>query len=336
MHELVFPVAAVLVTFLVLIPVLTLISHTVLTRRRARVRGWADFGSETTFAWITAPTLLPLVWLTSSALHQSEAPASSSCCLIEHAGATGCVDSMLLLGGLLALMIAMVGFRAWREHPRQKPSGLIEDDALTQRVRSIVAKVHHLRHLSVQVADHAPEPIYTVGILRARVVLAAEFVRDADGAMLRAALLHEHAHIRGFDTLRAFIGRFCLSINPAGWLLKADFERWRNAREAQCDGEAVHRGGEALALAEGIVRAARFQCARLISPGHAPLCGHDRHALQLRLALLFDGPPSPARTAGHLALGLMLAIALLTPHFGDVGMLHHFHIEVERWLHSLI
>jgi len=335
-HELLFPVAAVLVTFLVVIPALTAVSRAVLARRRARVRGWADFGSENTFAWLVAPTLLPLLWLTSSALHQSEGSTSSDCCLIEHAGTTGCVDSMLLLGGLLALIIAMVGFRAWREQPRQKPTGLIQDDALTRRVGGIVATGRHLGGLSVLVAEHASAPVYTVGLFRPRVVLNAAFVRDADDAMLRAALLHEQAHIRGFDTLRAFIGRFCLSINPAGRLLKADFERWRNAREAQCDSEAVHRGGEPLALAEGIVRAARFQCARLISPAHAALCGHDRHALKLRLALLFDGPPLPARTLGHLALGLTLAAFAITPHFGEVGVLQHFHLEVERWLHTWI
>jgi len=336
MHELLFPVAAVLVMFFMLIPALTWVSRVVLAWRRRQVRRWAGFGSEITFAWLVAPTLAPLLWLTSSALHQSEGSASSDCCLVDHAGATGCVDSMLLLGALLGLIVVMVGFRAWREQPRQKSMGHTSDASLTRRVAAIVQSDPHLSGLRVQVAEHAPEPVYTVGLLRAYVVLNASFARDADDALLRAALLHEYAHIRGFDTLRAFAVRFCLSINPAGSLLNPDFERWRNAREAQCDGEAVHWGGEPLALAEGIVRAARFHRSLYSAPACSALCGHDRDTLKLRVALLLDGPPLPIHTLGHVALGLLLAVAVITPHFGDVGALQHFHLEVERWIHTLV
>ena len=194
MAELLFPLAAVAGTFLIVIPVLTLVSRTVLARKRRRIRSWADFGSETTFAWLVAPTLLPVVWLTSSALHQSEPTAAQGTCLVDHVQATTCLDAALLLGLLIGGMAL--------------------------------------------------------------------------------ALLHEHAHITGFDTLRGFVVRFCLSANPAGALLVPDFKRWRRAREAQCDGQAVHLGGQPLALAEGIPRAARFRRAGRRPRAAAMLCGH--------------------------------------------------------------
>ncbi|CAN0447766.1 unnamed protein product, partial [Laminaria digitata] len=124
----------------------------------------------------------------------------------------------------------------------------------------------------------------------------------------------------------------CLSVNPAGVLLASDFERWRSAREAACDGEAVHRGGKPLALAEGIVRAARFRCGGL-SPHGAALCGQNRAALKLRLALLLAGPPTPVRTFGHVVLFVGVFAALAVPHIESLGALEHFHFEVERLLH---
>jgi beta-lactamase regulating signal transducer with metallopeptidase domain len=334
MDELLFPLAAVATTFFLLIPLLTLVSRAALSFTRTRTSSWASFGSEVTFAWLVAPTILPVLWLTSSALHQSEPMRTAESCFIDHVEATTCIDTLMLLGLMIVGIAASVGIRLWRERPQVVLHQLGSDHELVRRLDHVIRDDAHLSALRVVVVRESAEPIYTLGLLRPIVVVDACFIRDADSQMLRAALLHEHAHIAGFDTLRSFIVRLCLGANPAGSLLAADFERWRNAREAVCDGEAVHRGGEPLALAEGILKAARFRCGGLV-PG-AALCGHNGAALKLRLALLLQGPPAPVRTIGHVVLAAGVFAALTVPHIDGLGLLEHFHFEVERLLHSLL
>ena len=336
MAELVFPIAAVAVTFLLIIPAFTLLSRAALAARRKRVASWAEFGADATFAWLVAPTLLPLLWLTSSALHQSEPAQRLDACLVDHVLSTTCLDAVALLGLLLVGMASAVALHAWRERPRFTLDRLPDDHRLARRVAALTGAHPALKSLDVSVARRAPAPIFTVGWLRPRIILDACFAHDADDAMLRAALLHERAHAASFDTLRGSLVRLCLAVNPAGRWLAADLARWHHAREALCDSEAVHLGGEPLALAQGIVRAARFRCAGLGACA-ALLCGHDRAALKLRLNLLLNGGalPLPTRTIGHAALAVAVAAVLLAPHLQAAGPLEHFHFEVERLLHTL-
>ncbi len=335
MGELLFPVAALAATFLLIMPSLTWLSRALLARKRRRARSWAEFGGESTFAWLAAPTVLPLSWLASSALHQSEPSQSLKSCLIDHVEATSCLDAVALLGLLVVGMVVAVARCVWREGPRLRVDAVGEGHPQAARVARVVSSDARLRGMSVVVARQAPTPVYVSGWLRPRGVVDACFARDADDAMLRAALLHERAHAAAYDTLRVFLIRLCLFINPAGGWLAADFGRWRQAREAQCDGEAIHHGGDALALAEGIVRAARFRCDGVVSCGIAMLGGQDLPALRLRLALLQHGPPRSARTLGHAALVVAVVIALVVPHVQEVGALDHFHLQVERLLHWL-
>jgi beta-lactamase regulating signal transducer with metallopeptidase domain len=333
MSEVIFPLATVAGTFLVLVPVLTLASRAALALSRRRCASWARFGSETNYAWLVGPTLLPVIWVTSSALHHSEPTRSLGACLIDHVQGTTCVDTLLLIGAMFAGLLLTVVFRLWREWPRTALRRLGNAHELSRRVNEITRGDPHLRSLRVAVVQHATEPVVTVGLLRPLVLIDACFVRGADPQILRAALLHERAHIAGLDTFRCFVARLCLSLNPAGALLVADFERWRSAREAMCDGEAVERGGEPLALAEGILRAARFRCGDL--PLHAvSLCGHDAAALKLRIALLLEGPPPPVRSLGHAFLALGIVGVLAIPHLGDIGLLEQFHFAVERLFHG--
>ena len=329
MDELLFPLAAVSATFLIMIPALTVLSRAALAWKRTRTNTWASFGSESIFAHLIAPTLIPTLWLTSSALHQSEPMSTQASCLVTHTHATTCSDAVLLLSLLLGGMLVTIGFRAWRERPQIRPQLLGKDAPSARRVARIIAENSALYGLRVLVARQLTAPVFTIGWIRPRVMLDACFVADVDDEMIRATLLHERAHVVGFDTLRGFIARVCLSMNPVGWLLAPDFQRWQCAREAQCDGMAVHQGGEPLALAEGIIRAARFQCSG--APwGAALLCGHDAATLKLRLALLLDGPPRPTRTLGHVLLGVVVILALVLPHLQGTGVLEHFHFEVER------
>ncbi|OIP28873.1 MAG: hypothetical protein AUK47_28855 [Deltaproteobacteria bacterium CG2_30_63_29] len=332
MSELVFPLAAVGVTLFVLVPALIWVSRLALAWRRQRVTSWVDFGTETTFAWLLFPTLLPLVWLTSSALHQTEPEQFTEACRIVHVEATTCHDALVLLGFLLVGLLGVVLVRAWRERPR-RCERVEETHPTARRVAAIVRQDPRLQGLSVQVARNALAPVYTVGWFSSQVILGACIARDADDEMIRATLLHEFAHITSKDTFRSFLVRVSLVINPAGRLLAPDFERWRHAREALCDSEAVELGGDPLALAESIVHAARIRgCCSLSFASQ--LCGHDLSVIKLRIALLLHGHSRPTRTVGHLALLAIGIVALLVPHLQSFGALDHFHYEVERLLHS--
>jgi beta-lactamase regulating signal transducer with metallopeptidase domain len=333
MAELLFPVSAVLVTFALLIPALTLLSQAALARARRRAGSWAEFGSDTTYAWLVAPTLLPMAWLLSSALHQTEPDQAPANCLIDHATATTCLDAIALVTLLLGGGALLVARRLWVERSRLRLDPLDSFDPLAQRVAAIATSDARLRRLRVRVLRHGPAPVLTAGRLNPRVYLDACFVRDSDDAVLRSALLHELVHVRDRDTLRGFAGRLLLAMNPAAARLQPDFERWREAREALCDGEAVALGGEPLALAQGIVRAARFRCAGLGACGAALLGGPERSPLHLRLALLLDGPPRPRPSRGHLGLVLALAAVVVVPHVPTADLLEHFHYAVEALVH---
>jgi beta-lactamase regulating signal transducer with metallopeptidase domain len=333
MHELLFPIAALTLTIFVLIPALTLVCHVVLESRRRRASSWMSFGSETVFAWLVAPVLLPILWLGSSVAHQAERLKAETMCMIEHVGVNACTDVLILLALIATGTITLVGYRAWSDRPSALPETLGEGHRLVGQVVDVMRSSDALRHVRFVVVRGSSSPIYTVGYIRPVVVLDACFVEGADPEMLRAALLHEWAHITGMDTLRCFMVRLCLCINPARVLLAPNFARWRSAREAACDGEAVHQGGEPLALAQGILQAARFEC-RGCGPHVAPLCGHDVAALKLRLALLMGTPTKPTKTRGHVALLLGVAGSLALPHVGGLELLDLFHIEVERLFHT--
>ncbi|MFT6628092.1 MAG: beta-lactamase regulating signal transducer with metallopeptidase domain [Flavobacteriales bacterium] len=332
MAELLFPLAAVFVTVFLVVPALTLVSCAWLARRRARSASWADFGSNGTFALLVAPTMVPAIWLLSSAIHQVEPSQTLPSCWVDHMTTETCVDALILLSIVVFGGIVVTTSRAWRERPTAT-TRLPHTHGLVKRVRRIAASDASLRRLRIHVAHRSAAPAFAMGWLRASVVLDACFVRDADDEMIRAASLHERAHVADFDTARSFLVRLCLSVNPAGQLLRADFERWRGAREAQCDGDAVHRGGEPLALAESILLAARFECRGLQRCGVSLLTGHSGAALKLRLALLLDGPQRPGRSMGHAWLFVAVIAMLTLPHIEGAGLLDAFHFSVERLLH---
>ncbi len=331
MNELIFPIAAVLMVFFIIIPALTLVSRHQLGRKRASAKSWADFGSESTFAWIVAPTLLPIMWFVSSAFHQTE--ATQEACIIDHAQATTCDDAIFLVGFLLIGIVLSVAFRTWRENPKLDLSYLGEDNRYFRRVESIFNTVNLTLRARVLIVQNAPEPIFTIGWLRPSIVLDACFLDAADDEMILAALLHEVAHISGFDTFRGFIGRLCLGINPVGYLLQNDFQHWQSAREVQCDSVAVAKGGKALALAESIICAARFSTHECTLTTAANLRGQNAAILKLRLAILFEGPTKPLRTSGQVFLVFALISLIFLPHLQSTGLLEHFHFEVERFFH---
>lgn len=333
MTEFVFPVAAILLTLFVVIPAFTLVSAALLKLRRSRERIWARFGSELTFALLAGPTLIPVFWLFSSAAHQSEPSRALKSCIVDHVQGSNCADALFLVGAVAAALLVAACFRAQAERPRLNLRRLPERHLLQARLAGILCGNPRLEHLRIHAVTGSAEPVFTTGWLQTEIFVDACFAEAADDKMLEAALLHESAHMSSYDNLRCFVVRLALSVNPLGSLLKSDFRRWRQAREADCDSAAVHAGGEALALAQSILCAAKFRCGGPLHCGVLALCGSDVSALKLRVALLLDGPPRPKKTLGHVLLGAALLLALMGPHFEQLAYLDAFHLAVEQLIH---
>lgn len=342
MGELAFPLAALAATFLVLVPALTVLGRLALDRRR---RGaWADFGAAGGYAWLLLPTAAPVAWLISAALHALEPAQALAACRLDHPTIAACLDALVLLGLTSALLAIALLARRWQIRRPALGRALDPADPLARRVAEVVAATPALARWPVRViapdpGGEAPAPVFTHGALRPSIAVRADFARacldDGDAETLRAVLLHEAAHAGGRDVLRLLLLRAALSLNPAAALLRADAERWRRAREADCDREAVALGGDPLALAHGLVRAARFGHAPagvVALGGHGDACGHDAAGLRLRVALLLDGPRPAARRWGHRLLWLALLAVVVGPHLGGPGTLDHLHHAVERWL----
>ena len=334
MSEFVFPLAAIALTFLVMIPLLTLASRWVLHLRRSRETVWAHFGSEGTFALLLAPSAIPLLWLVSSSVHQSEPWRALEACVIDHINDENCLDALALSSGLALGLLLLTVLRARRETPRFHGTPLGHDHWLQRRLHRLANSSDVLTGLRITVLADASEPVFTTGWFKTECFMDARFVETSDDRMLSAALLHESAHMRSFDNLRAFLIRLALLVNPAGKWLRSDFARWQQAREADCDSHAVHQGGEALALAQSIIQAAKFRAVDTCPRGALALCGPNMTALRLRVALLFEGPPEPQTTRGHLILSAAVVVAVVLPHIEPTAFLDHFHFTVERLVHS--
>jgi Zn-dependent protease with chaperone function len=333
---LVFPLTALAALFLGVMPITTLIAQALLARRRARLP-WRTVGDHATFALLVTPTLLPLAWFASAALHQSEPARAIETCLIEHLGVDHCIDAVALLALLFVGIVAVTVRRIRVERVGFVGHPLPPDDPRQHRIDALCRARPALARRRVAVVREAPAPAFVHGWLAPRIVLDAAFVdAETDDRVLAAVLLHEAAHADARDPLRSFGARLCLALNPAGGRLRAELSHWQQAREIACDIEAVTRGGDPLALAQGIVRAARRQnrapgrtpCRSV--PALAPLCGHEPAALRLRIALLLEPIPPAATDRSHRLLLIAVIVAALAPHLIAPGAFESFHHLVER------
>lgn len=335
MDELLFPVAALALTFLVFVPAMTLVSRAVLVRKRQNASNWAEYGTSSTYAWLVVPVLLPVAWLASSAAHELEAGAALRSCFIDHIE-PACSDTLLLIVGLLGGGLFVLARQLRRAQNGVPRAALNRSTQLVLKARAVVQGHPGLRGLRIRVVSGSRIPLYTSGILRPIVSIDACFLEHADEEMLRGALLHERAHITAGDIVRVFVAQLFFSVNPLGHLLRPELEHWRQAREACCDGDAVAAGGEPMALAAGIIHAARFDCLEVRDGAFAALCDHDDRVLKLRLMLLMNSPLRTARSLGQFVLFAVVVVAIAAPHFEGFQLLSTFHYEIERLLHPLV
>lgn len=332
MNELLFPVIGAMLVFFVAVPLLTLASRAIIGALPAPKDGVLAHVSPWRFGLIVGPTLGPVVWLVSAAVHQSEEGAPLAACALDHLGGEVCRD-VVLFG---VVLFSVLGIGALRRVTRLQAS------SRTPRLRDVAAsarRVHELCESNVMLAAFGSRirvvasgaaPACTRGLLLPRVELEAALVQRLSDDELEATVLHELEHAQALDPLRLFIAQLALSINPLGRLLAPELARYHFAREALCDRRAVQRGADPLALARSIVSVAAPAPATAFV---AALGGHGIDGIRVRVQLLLGYAtrwPGPAGRS--LPIGLVTAVVALLaalPHFAGTGLLDLLHRSVE-------
>lgn len=334
MTEAAFPVLGAAFVVLVVLPAFSLLAKAVLVLLETHAAGGPLRSLRLRYVVITAASAVPLAWFFSAALHQVEPDSLVFACLLDHRTASLCLEpaSFALL---LASGVAIASFVTFRQNLIPEAAALSAVARTTrERLERIIDSDRSLAVLRgrLTVTEQAGFAVGTVGSLRPSVVIGVEFAGALTDPMLHAALCHESEHIQSLDPLRYLLLDLALRVNPFGaWLLDPHVLRWKVAREARCDRQAVLRGADPLLLAQALLHAARPT-----RPG-MPALGPDRFAiLKLRVSLLLafsERRPQRYSDDGQSAIPLALAvlvIAMLLPHQIGTQPLDSLHIGIER------
>lgn len=205
-----------------------------------------------------------------------------------------------LLGALWAAGFAFVILRANRAE--RAALAIARRSPLAPDGRAILAELGAPRRVGLVVGDAAIGP-YVIGVLRPLIVVPPALLDQP--TLLRAALLHELAHVRRFDVL----GRLVQLIARATFwwypVVGLASRRLEAAREAACDARALEVGRiERPAYARLLL-----QMAQLRSTGTALAAPY---ALDHRISSVL-GPPRRSR------LGLLHLVALVAWAFVALG-----------------
>lgn len=339
MNELPFALVATVAVFLAVVPAVTLTAKGILVLRRRHAADLPSFGSSGTFLLIAGPALGAAVWFVSAGLHQFEPGRAVAACLAEHLGDEGCKGALAFAMTVALLTASAFTKRLARDEGAgaagRRPS---EDDPRVRRVRDLCARHPALLAYGrrIVVVEGSDDPLRTRGLWRPIVEVDAAVLDRLDDQTLSAALLHEVAHAAGRDPLRQLVASASLALNPLASMLEPELARWRLAREAACDREAVRMGADPLALAQALVTVAR--------PAAGPppvlastLAGGELAALQARVQLLLDyarrGTPAPRPAPPMLGLGLV--VLSTSPHAFGSGLLDALHHGIDAALRLL-
>lgn len=333
MSEWVFPVLGAAAVFLVAVPLLTLASRLTLATLPGGPDQLAAHGGWLRYLLIVGPTLVPVLWLVSACIHQTEADVPLVACVIDHLGGELCLDVILFGAALTGIMAVSAAGRAWRQRDIWSRRNGVVRDVLARRVRTICEGNTRLAAFSARVdvvADGAA-PACTVGLLRPRVEVATSLVARMTDDELEAVLLHEVEHASSHDPARFFLAQVALSVNPIGGLLKPELARHHFAREALCDRRAVQAGADPLTLADCILSVAS---APVPAVSVSALGGHGIGGVRLRVQLLLgyaDGcPPAPRPLAGRVLSAALLLALIVGPHVTGTGPLDALHHGIEQ------
>lgn len=200
----------------------------------------------------------------------------------------------LLLGGVWLAGAAFVLARAVATQRRMRAS-VRRAPAAPPSALAVLRELSPRTRVRLVVGDESVGP-HVVGLWRPVIVVPPALLRDA--ALLRAALLHELAHVRRFDAIGRYIQ---IAASVVMWwfpLVRFVHRRLDLAREAACDAWVLETGVlPRPAYARLLVQMAGLRTAA------APALAAP-HALDARVSAVL-GPPARARIG--LAHGVVLA-----------------------------
>jgi Zn-dependent protease with chaperone function len=335
LSEAAFPLLGAAFVVCVVLPACALVAKGVLLVAERDVALGPLRGLNLRYVVLTSSSLLPLGWFLSAGVHQVESKTFSLACLFDHDAAALCLEPGFF-SLLLILVMVCASLASLRTNQRVQSSTSDVAVALASRLAGVVARDPSLGDLQgrLRVTEDETFTLGVYGFAKPCVFVGVGFAARLTDEMLASALGHEQAHVRALDPVRFGVLQFALRVNPlGGWLLAPHAARWRAAREAHCDREAVVHGAAPLPLAHAIVRAAR--------PGPHPavaLGDDDTAVLRFRIGMLLayaERAPARCRQQGpeafSTAFGLLL-FALLLPHQAGTDALDAVHTGAERAL----
>jgi Zn-dependent protease with chaperone function len=233
--------------------------------RMAPANGWTVWLA---FCAAAAPgvTFLGLAVFTLSGFNFRVTPGSSWACFVHCYG----------LAALFLVVVARAAFVVGRHAQIRRLLALAGDPS--PRLAILGAALH----LPVREVPTDDVVCLMAGILRPVVCVSRGTLAALSDDEMRAALLHERAHWRRHDTLRASIALFLneCSILP----VRRAFTEYRRAAEFAADQEAT-KETHPFTLASALLRCARY---RLNSPAAISLAGHNLN--ERAASLLGVGP----------------------------------------------
>ncbi len=244
----------------------------------------------------------PAVWITALAFAR----------LGRRRGTVASRATSAVFGPLLCGAVTAAFFVGWAlQEPDPADEAVGPAFIVLAVVTAVVVLRAALRAILALVLVRAEEvTVGTIGLVRPRAVISAEFRRSAPKAVLAAALAHEAAHVRTRDPLRIWLAQIAADLQWPVPGAARRFERWLAELESRRDDEAIAQGVSPLDLAEAILTAAQFQprC------GHAPGAGIAQMAVEWRVRRLLDysgRTASSASTARWLVVVFLFLAALL-------------------------
>lgn len=164
-----------------------------------------------------------------------------------------------------------------------------------------------------------PRVCHAVGMVRRRVLVSSALVEGLSPRAWSAVHAHEQEHLRRRDPLAMIVVEVALLFVPP-FISGALGAAFRRSAEAACDGAAAREVGDAVAVAEGLLEAARIFGP---APGSLGAPAATEISLEERVRDLLDGHPSAARRSLGFAgaMGLTAVFAVLGVSHEDT--VHH-------------
>lgn len=231
---------------------------------------------------------------------------------LDCAPSSGCATLPIWLASTISLLVggALLGLLVVAS--LALVSGLAGSRRLSSRIarasRPLVDLVPaHLRSVTCIIEDPAPLS-YTLGALRARIVVSEGLLEALEPEEVQAVLAHEEGHLLAHDGLLILIGQTIASSMAVVPGMRLAFARMRRAQELAADEYATAAVGDALVVASSLQKFARS----LVSPpAPAPAFVQEGGVAERIQELLKDWVTKTGTSRRRLALAIGLSFVVL-------------------------